>query len=106
MAAEPWPTEDAATKAVDAAARKVWELNRGALTRSLSSLDFDDLPVERQLEIRNSVLTVVWAALEALPDPRYVAWAQGFAGGYSDGGFDASGFGPYSHHENPYPSGL
>lgn len=99
MGAEAWPTEAAATAAVDAAARKAWDDVRGALTPSLSRTEFDDLPVERRLEIRNGVLGMVWAALEALPDPRHAAWQQGH-----DTAYDIHPGNPAA--TNPYPSGL
>jgi hypothetical protein len=101
---EAWPTEHAATVALHAAAAKAWDLNRGSLPPSMADVSFDELPKVTQHEIKQSCLAVVWAALAALPDPRHGAWAEGYAGGYSDGGFDAAGSGPeHQYAENPYP---
>lgn len=64
------PSEGEATIAVDAAARKAWDLQRAELRdRGFPSPEFDDLdPMERH-RIRNQVLPLVWAALEVLPRP-------------------------------------
>lgn len=104
-AAEAWPTEDLATKAVDAAAKDLFQRsNPKALT------SWEDLDAGVKLEIRSAVLPVVWAALTDLPDPRYAAWTEGHIAGSSDGAFEASGSGDIEGlvypHENPYPSGL
>lgn len=99
--AEPWPTEDAATKAVDAAARRAWEVDvakrRTVFPPGMKFPDFDDLEPTQKLEIRNAVLPLVWAALTALPDPRYAAFEQGAEAGQAWGA---------NYAENPYPSGL
>jgi hypothetical protein len=92
--AESWPTEDAATGAVDAAARDAW--TRFAATKSWDGNPpgFDDLDATVQLQFREVVLPAVWAALTALPDPRYAAWEQGRTAGEIFQGIA----------ENPYPA--
>ena len=104
---ESWPTEEAATKAVNAAAREVYERLRQARMGDAPTWDVLDAPTK--LPFREAVLPTVWAALTALPDPRYAAWEEGYAGGISDAAFECEGYGtpptPYPH-ENPYPSGL
>ena len=104
-AAEAWPTEDLATKAVDAAAKDLFERsNPKALT------PWAELDAGIKLEIRQAVLPIVWAALTDLPDPRYAAFEEGRAAGSSDTAFEAEGYGNppglVYPHENPYPSGL
>lgn len=100
--AEAWPTEAAATAAVDAAARKHWETFKAGLEKQraderLVLPPFDELHPVQQLAQREAVLPLVWEALKALPDPRHAAWAEGFTSG-------ASTMAPFL--ENPYPSGL
>ncbi|HXH77335.1 hypothetical protein [Nocardioides sp.] len=64
------PTEGEATVAVDAAARKAWDLQRAQLRdQGFPSPEFDDLDPMQQLQIRQQVLPIVWAALEAIPRP-------------------------------------
>lgn len=64
------PTEGEATIAVDAAARKAWDLQRADLRdRGFPSPEFDDLDPMEQYRIREQVLPLVWAALEVLPRP-------------------------------------
>lgn len=104
---EAWPTEDLATKAVDKAARTAYE--RSVANYAAEVPDWDDLPATTKLDIRQSVLPLVWAALTGLPDPRYAAWEEGRAAGSSDTAFESEGFGtppPSYPHQNPYPSGL
>ena len=110
---EAWPTEDAATKAVDAAARVQWENIRQAYAMDPHPQflpEFDLLPAAKRLEVRQTVLPTIWEALKALPDPRYAAWAEGYAAGSSDTAFESEGSGNppglVYPHENPYPSGL
>lgn len=57
------PTEHEGTVAVDAAARAVWAARYPA-----PEPGFDDLPPLMQNAVREEVLPLVWAALEALPD--------------------------------------
>lgn len=112
-AAEAWPTEAAATAAVDAVARKAFDDARQATAEATR------IPIEKyadwehcgpvvQLQWRERVLPLVWATIAALPDPRHAAWAEGNAAGRSDGIYEEVGFGPNPSypHENPYPSGL
>lgn len=105
MSAEPWPTEEAATKAVEAAARKVYETDlensRQVFPPGVVFATWEQLSPNKRLEIRQQVLPVVWAALEALSDPRHAAWANGYHAGVMDefrSEADSS--------DNPYPSGL
>lgn len=101
-----WPTEEAATKAVDAAARRVHQDWADEILEKLGATvqPFDEMPPAEQLPFRESVLPVVWAALTALPDPRYAAYEHGFADGEQherwrrDGGSKPA--------NNPYPSNL
>lgn len=109
--AETWPTEDAATKAVDAVARKAFDEARQATAEATripieKYADWDNAGPVVQLQWRERVLPLVWATIEALPDPRHGAWVEGYTDGYGDGGFDAAGSGEYEYAENPYPSGL
>lgn len=97
MTAEAWPTEDAATKAVDAAARAAYEAGvkarREVFPPSATFPEFDELSANEKVTVKNGVLPWVWAALEALPDPRHGAWVEGLycslRHGYED--------------DNPYP---
>lgn len=89
--AEPWPTEAAATAAVDAAARRQYELAKHDDWPA-----WKDLNPVHQLNIRDTVLQVVWAALTALPDPRYAAWEAGATSVELDGGLVFA--------DNPYPA--
>jgi hypothetical protein len=91
---EPWPTEEAATAAVDAVARKVYEQQ---FPPGSQFPTFDELPANDKVTVRNSVLPLVWTALEALPDPRYAAWEQGLQAGIST---------TSAQFSNPYSSGL
>lgn len=97
--AEAWPTEAAATAGVEAAARRVYFRQHGDNPQAPA---WEDLSATTKLEYRDAVLGIVWAALEALPDPRREAWIHGYVGGYSDGGFDAAGAGPHDYATNPY----
>lgn len=64
------PTEAEATIAVEAAARKAWNLQRAELRdRGFPSPEFDHLDPMQQHRIREQVLLLVWAALEVLPRP-------------------------------------
>jgi hypothetical protein len=80
-AVEPWPTEAAATVAVEAIARKAYENIAGA---------FPGYPTWEQAEValkhktREQVMPIAWSVLEALPDPRRAAWAEGHAQGMED----------------------
>lgn len=106
-AAEAWPTEDLATKAVDAGARASYE--RAVANYADEVPSWADLDPIQKLALRESVLPLIWAALTDLPDPRYAAWEEGRAAGSSDTAFESEGYGtpPSSYpHENPYPSGL
>lgn len=112
-APDAWPTEDLATRAVDAAARyayEQWSMKRDDLPPGAVMPPYDDLDALMRLDIRQQVLPIVWAALTDLPDPRYAAWVEGYSAGSSDGAFEASGSGNIPGlvypHENPYPSGL
>ena len=82
MSAEPWPTEAAATVAVEAVAKKFYD------QRGYDALWEDADPLVKH-RVRESVLPLVWDVIAALPDPRYVAWAEGNAAGDVD---------------NPYPA--
>ena len=64
------PTEGESTIAVDAAARKAWDLHRAELRdQGFATPEFDDLGPAERLRIREQVLPLVWAALEVLPRP-------------------------------------
>lgn len=99
MSAEAWPTEVAATAAVEAAARKTYEDGIAARAQvypdGVELTSWDDLHAVGKLEVRNAVLPIVWAALAALPDPRYAVFEEGYAAGRT-----------HSTEGNPYPSGL
>lgn len=97
--AETWPTEAAATAAVDAAAAAAHKLGRDALLETLPPSTAarlpkweDELPPVK-MQWRQRVLPIVWAALEALPDPRHTAWLEGLYCGLRRGYED----------DNPYP---
>jgi hypothetical protein len=66
------PTEQEATVAVDAAARKAYE--QFCLSQPNDQFPgFDDLDSMHRNRLREQVLHPVWAALEALPDRAEVA---------------------------------
>ena len=82
-------SEQEATAAVDAAARKFYEDQAAVLLDVLvddlpQSARFDARPPLEQNHYREVVLPIVWAALEALPDPRRSAWLEGYRAGQSD----------------------
>lgn len=65
------PSEAEATLAVDAAARKAWDLHRIELRdQGFATPDFDALGPAEKLRVREQVLPLVWAALEAIARPR------------------------------------
>lgn len=59
------PTEHEMTIAVDAAARHVWST---IAVLDIQGMPFEDVPPLAQNKLREDVLQVVIAALEALPD--------------------------------------
>lgn len=64
------PSEAEATIAVDAAARKAWDLRRAALRdQGYATPEFDALGPGEKLRVREQVLPLVWAALESLERP-------------------------------------
>jgi len=77
-------SENDATVAVDAAARRAFEIGREDAARLLLPSEqaklsqWDDLPPLLKNQWRDGVLHIVWAALEALPEPRRNAWLEGF----------------------------
>ena len=107
MSDQAWPTEDMGTKAVEAAARTYYE--RSVANYADQVPTWDQLSMVDRRNLKDVVLPIVWAALTALPDPRYAAFEEGRAAGSSDTAFECEGSGtpPSSYpHENPYPSGL
>lgn len=94
-----WPREGDATRAVDAAARAAFKVRYDETVKALGPdkyvRDWDDLTASERLAWRQSVLAPVWAALEALPDPRHWAWEEGLRASFVD-----------VNATNPYPSGL
>jgi hypothetical protein len=82
------PTEHEGTVAVDAAARKLWELQEQAVYESTGGKvrgpSYDQLKQLKKNEVRQSVLPIVWAALEALPDRRADGWDEGYRSGFSN----------------------
>lgn len=89
------PTEHEGTVAVDAAARRLYDRVPGPCGHGEDCAGdgpdcwedkaakpvFDDLPLLARNELREHVLPVVWAALQALPDRRRTAWAEGLKAG-------------------------
>jgi hypothetical protein len=104
MSAEAWPTEAIATAAVEAAARKTYEDGIAEQAKvypaGVEFTSWDGLGPVGKLQVRQAILPHVWAALQALPDPRREAWAEGFM--YGQGHADH----PTAYLENPYPSRL
>lgn len=94
---EQWPTEEAATRAVDAAARDAWTRFADSKDWGGEAPGFDDLDATVQLQFRNVVLPAVWAALTALPDPRYAAFEEGRAAGERESMLRGEA-------DNPYPA--
>lgn len=98
MSAETWPTEAAATAAVDAAARAAAREFWATQTEGAEDApNFDDLTPIQKLALREAVLVPVWAALQALPDPRSAAWEVGHATACEESGSDC-----LDYHVNPY----
>lgn len=112
MNAEAWPTEAAATAAVEAAAKKAYdmevEVRRHAFPPGVIFREWEQIEPAQKIRLRVAVLPLVWAALGAVPDPRHVAWAEGREAGHADAMYEERGTGANSTypHENPYPSGL
>jgi len=76
-AVQPWPTSAAATAALKAAARKAYE------NPDPEFPDYDDLPEPVRRQVEEDLLPLIWAALQAVSDPRYAAWEQGYSKGSS-----------------------
>lgn len=100
MSDKAWPRESDATVAVDAAARKLYD-DMVAEHHKLSNEGpffphWDLLEPTTKLGYRQQVLTVVWAALSALPDPRHTAWLEGLYCGLRQGYEDDN---PYAEPE-------
>jgi hypothetical protein len=79
-------SEQEATAAVTAAARKLFEDQAAVLLdvpveELPPTARFDARPPLEQNHYRETVLPIVWAALEALPDPRRGAWFEGYHAG-------------------------
>lgn len=87
-----WPTEEHATLAVEAAAKALFEQGRRRAADLLppqvaARLSvWDDISALEKNEWRQQVLEVVWPSLQALPDPRYTAWLEGYVA--ADNGVD------------------
>lgn len=77
-----WPTEAAATQAVEAAAKAAYDADvkqrREVFPPGVEFTEWDDLEPTAKLAVREAVLPLVWAALSALPDPRRAAWFAGY----------------------------
>lgn len=74
------PSEAEATIAVDAAARKAWEdyrQEKRAHGGGYVPPPFDELDKPAQRNLREQVLPIVWAALEAIARPRDIIRAAG-----------------------------
>lgn len=108
MKLEAWPTEGMATKAVEAAAQqlhaRIQEIRAKAFPNGVAMESWADAsPVDKNNR-RQDVLPLVWAALEALPDPRHGAWNEGHYSGYAEAVSDEGGDTPPGvSFENPYP---
>lgn len=107
MTAEQWPTSGSATAALKAAAVKAYEASVRGQARDAALITnvpyeepeippYDGLPERVRRSLEEELLPIVWAALAALPDPRYAAWEAGYIA--ADNGRDES--------INPYPSGA
>lgn len=83
-------SEHVLTLAVDAAARVVHEKARAEAGGETPP--WEGLSKPEQLPYRWHVLSVVTAAIEAIPDPRFAAWEEGFAAAWR-----------VDDNENPYP---
>ena len=92
-----WPREADATIAVEAAAKAQYDAlvtkRREIFPPSVVFPDWDDLDMVMKRNIKDEVLVPVWAALSALPDPRYTSWLEGLYCGLREGYED----------DNPYP---
>lgn len=98
MSAEAWPTEAAATAALDAAAKAEWE--RAHARAEVPAPPWEDAPIAMKNQIRNALLVIVWDALKGLPDPRRGPWSEGFSHGQIH---------PESaeaYLDNPYPASV
>ena len=103
-----WPTEQAGTVAADAAARRAYENETALRVRNARSFGqalelplWDNLHPLVKNAYREEVLSIVWAALKAIPDPRHQAYEEGYMDGYHVHPGDQS-----HPNGNPYPSGL
>ena len=84
--AEAWPTEAMSTAAVEAAAKSHYE-NMLKAHPGAEWLVWEDVhPVEKR-NFKESILPLIWAALQALPDPRAAAWDEGFNNDYEGDGW-------------------
>lgn len=102
-------SEHDATLAVDAAAQAVFAASRKAVFDTLPPetaarlADWDGIGPVQQLEWRQQVLPLVWAALGALPDQRHTAWLEGHQAGLDDGNRWYDGI-MNQDAVNPYPA--
>ena len=98
-----WPRESDATVAVEAAAKRAYDDWRAS--HNAHTPEWEDLGPVHQLRFREGVLPLVWAALEALPDPRREAWEEGRQAVYD---IENDGWAPLNPERvprNPYRSG-
>jgi len=89
------PTEHEGTVALDAAARLYLETQ-------VPGEKWDNLDAVQRQAVKQMLLPMVWAALEALPDRRHSAWAEGFKAGGPMHDVDLND--PDAHTRNPYPA--
>lgn len=97
MTDKAWPREADATMAVEAAAKAYYD----SVSKAPDAPAWDDLDVMVKLDVRNAVLSVVWAALKALPDPRHGAFLEGYDKAWRNWTGDHAAIVP-----NPYESGI
>lgn len=101
-------TDNQVDVAVKAGAAAMYAQQRKALIHKAGAdpegwpEDFADLDPETRNRIVDVAIPIVWAALTALPDPRYAAWEEGLAS--ADYDFEKGAIVPTT--ENPYPSGV
>lgn len=93
-----YTSETVLTIAVTAAAKASHHLGNESLRDTLPPSAFarlsewDDIGPLVQNQWRAMVLPIVLAALDAVPDPRYAAWEEGYAASF----VDASATNPYT----------
>lgn len=76
--------EEIVTPAIEAMAKQVWEDSQQSLPEIARSSWEHGNPVTKQ-QLKQELLPLLMAGLEAIPDPRAAAWTEGLYAGLRKG---------------------